>query len=188
MDDSDVMIARASLFSLLLGFCLWAPAPAIAAEAEAKAVAPEVLAFEQFIQSASPLCLSQPSRVCVDAGWAFADRDGDDRVTLAELHAVRGALIDWTDWRGDSLRPGERTAITLGVWMADSAGLENLMASFNVSGDGRLTKEELLADVRLDQRPLGQVLLDPGAVDREAVARRIGPYSPVLEGLLRPAE
>jgi len=28
--------------------------------------------------------------------------------------------------------------------------------------------------VRLDQRPLGQVLLDPAAVDRAAVARRLG--------------
>ncbi len=180
------MIPRAGLLALLLGLSLWTGPSALAAEGTT--LAREVLAFEHFIRRASPICLRQPSQACVDAGWAFADRDGDDRVTLAELHAVRSALIYWTDWRRDSLRASDQTAITLGVWLVDSIGIENLMASFNTSGDGLLTKQELLADVRLDERPLGDVLLDPAAVDRQAVADRVGPYSPVLEGLLRPVE
>jgi hypothetical protein len=41
-----------------------------------------------------------------------------------------------------------------------------------------------LTDVRLDSRPLGQVLTDPKAVDRQAVAKRLGALSPVVDGMV----
>ena len=47
-----------------------------------------------------------------------------------------------------------------------------------------MSRKELLADVTLDERPLGEVLLDDKAVDRAAVAQRLGSLSPMLEGLL----
>ncbi len=177
---------RQVVVSLLLSLALLASERALAAEA--RTVAPEVVQFEQFIREASPLCLRRPAAECIDAGWSYADRDGDDRISLDELLRVRSTLLDWTEWRDDSLHSGERAAIVFGVWMVDNVGLENLMASYNASGDGRLTREELLADVRLDSRPLGAVLLDPESVDRAAVARRLGPYSAMLEGLLQPAD
>jgi hypothetical protein len=46
-----------------------------------------------------------------------------------------------------------------------------------------LTKEEVLADVRLDQRPLPQVLSDPKAVDWEKLAGRAGSAAPLLRRL-----
>ncbi len=180
------MKLRQVLISSVIGLGLLASERALAAEA--RTVAPEVVRFEQFIREAAPLCLRRPAIDCIDAGWAYADRDGDDRVSLDELLRVRGTLLDWTEWRDDSLHTGERAAIVFGVWLVDNVGLENLMASYNASGDGRLSREELLTDVRLDSRPLGEVLLDPEAVDRAAVARRLGPYSPMLEGLLQPAD
>ena len=38
--------------------------------------------------------------------------------------------------------------------------------------------------MRLDQRPLGEVLLDPAAVDHRAVARRLGIPPSMVENAL----
>ena len=163
----------------LLSLCL-AVAPAAAADDG------EILAFEHFIRESGPLCQSAPSHRCVGQGWRFADRNGDDRLAIAEIKAVRAALVDWAAWRGDSLRAAERLGISGGVWLVDAVGLDQLFASFDSDGDASLSLAELLADVTLDQRPLGAVLLDPAAVDRDAVSRRLGKFSPMLEALLKP--
>jgi hypothetical protein len=146
---------------------------------------PQVLAFEQFIRASAPVCERRPAADCVDAGWGFADTNGDGRLSLAELTEVRDALADWTGWRGDSLNKRERNSIVIGLWLVDSIGLERLLASYNRDADDKLSRDELLADVTLDERPLGEVLLDPQAVDRQAVAQRLGTLSPVLQGLLK---
>ena len=70
------------------------------------------------------------------------------------------------------------------VVVIDAVGLDKLVASYDADGDGKLSKKELLTDVRLDGRPLGQVLLDPKAVDRQAVAKRLGALSPVVDGMM----
>ena len=74
----------------------------------------------------------------------------------------------------DDLTEPERSGIALGFLIVDSIGLERLHAIYDTDQDGLVSRSELLADVRLDQRPLGQVLLDPAAVDHRAVARRLG--------------
>ena len=96
-----------------------------------------------------------------------------------------GASRSWFAWRQASLTKRERSALALGLFVADSVGLENLLAGFDADGDGQLTRAELLADVRLDQRPLGEILSDPTAVDRDAVARRLGAAAPFLGALLQ---
>ena len=159
-----------------------------AAESLPAAASPAVLAFEQFIRASSPVCERRPAADCVDAGWGFADANRDGRLSLTELTEVRDTLIAWTDWRGESLRRQERAAIAVGVLLADSIGLENLIASYNRDADGTLSRAELLADVTLDERPLGEVLLDPEAVDRAAMAQRLGSFSPMIEGLLKAPE
>ncbi len=155
------------------------------AAAQGQASSSAVLAFEQFVRASSPVCLKQPAAHCVDAGWGFADRNRDSRLSLAELRAVRNAVQDWMGWRGKTLSAQERLAILLGLWIVDAVGLETLMARFDADGDGFVDRAELLADVRLDERPLGQVLLDAKAVDRKAVARRLGSLGPVFEGFFR---
>ena len=99
---------------------------------------------------------------------------------------VRADLLQWTEWRGQSLTGSERLGISTGVWIVDSVGLPNLFAGFDEDGDGGLSQAELLADVRLDERPIGKVLLDPEAVDRKALAGRLGKLSPMLDALLKP--
>ncbi len=154
------------------------------AQTAAVPASPQVLAFEQFIRASAPVCERRPAADCVDAGWGFADTDGDGRLSVAELTAVRDALAAWSGWRGDSLNKRERTSIAIGLWLVDSIGLDRLVASYSQDADDSLSRDELLADVTLDERPLGEVLLDAQAVDRQAVAQRLGALSPVLEGLL----
>ena len=144
------------------------------------------VAFEHFIRRSGPLCLSSPSTDCFARGWRFADRNGDGALALDELTEIRSELLQWTEWRGESLRGGERLGISTGIWIVDSVGLPTLFAGFDSDGSGGLSQEELLADVRLDERPLAQVLLDPAAVDRKAIAGRLGKLSPMLDALLKP--
>lgn len=143
-----------------------------------------ILAFDDFVKGHRDLCERQAAANCVDAGWRFADSDRDGRLSLDEVTAVRGALVNWTNWRGESLNKAEQGAIALGVWLVDSVGLAKLFDSYDSNGDAALTRDEILADVALDERPLGEVLLDEQAVDREAVAQRLGALSPMLKGIL----
>jgi len=162
-------------------------AMAVGAGEAADRMAPSaaVAGFDRFVTESTPVCLQQPASRCVDAGWRYADTDRDRGLTLGELRAVRDTLAEWTQWRGDGVTRGERMAIGLGLWIVDSVGLEALMKGYDGNGDGRLSRDELLTDVRLDDRPLGKILLDPSAVDRAAVAKRLGSLAPVLDGYLR---
>lgn len=182
------MIRTAALALLALTFAVPAsvvsvraapPAPPITAETPPTAA---VGRFDRFVASSGPTCQREASGRCVDLGLAFADRDGDGRLSVDELDVVRRELKAWLAWKGPKLTPAERTGASLGVWLVDTAGLPALFDSFDANGDGRVTRGELLADVRLDHRPLGDVLLDPEAVDRSAVAGRVGKLAPFLQG------
>lgn len=171
----------------MVAACL-AAAPAAAqqqgATAEAGGAPPTaaVARFDRFIASSGPICQNQASGRCVDLGLAFADRDGDGRLSLDELDVVRRDLKAWLAWKGPKLTAAERTGASLGLWLVETAGLPALFESFDANSDGHVTRRELLADVRLDHRPLGDVLLDPEAVDRSAVASRVGKLAPFLQG------
>jgi len=155
-----------------------------AAVAEPAPPSPAVLAFDRFMVASSPVCSFEPSRRCVDMGWRFADADHDGTLSLAEIKSVRAALQDWMAWKGDAIPPKNRTGVTLGLIVFDMIGAEKLFATLNTSHTGRLTKAELLADVRLDDRPLGAVLQDPKSVDREDLAKKLGGAAPVVNGMI----
>jgi hypothetical protein len=144
---------------------------ALAAAAPAEPL-PEALAFDRFVTASSPICLHQPARRCVDSGFSFADRNRDGRLSLAEVQAVRADLDRWLAWRGPKLQPRERGAVMFGATLVDAAGLDRLFDSYDSNRDGAVSKPELLADVRLDERPLGEV-------------RRLGALAPAVEGMLR---
>jgi hypothetical protein len=143
----------------------------------------DVLGFDRFVAASGPVCLHLPAAACVETGWAFADRDEDQRLSLVEVEKVRDELRAWTQWRADELHPTERSLLALGFVVVDGLGLERLHAVFDQDGDGLVDRAELLADVRLDERPLGEVLLDREAVDRAAIAARLGLPPMVLERL-----
>jgi hypothetical protein len=142
-----------------------------------------VLAVDRFVAASTPVCLYRPAAACVEAGWAFADRDADQGLSVLELEEVRNELRAWAQWRAEDLHPTERSLLALGFLVVEGVGVERLHGLYDQDGDGIVDREELLADVRLDERPLGEVLLDREAVDRAAIAARLGVPPALLERL-----
>ena len=164
------------------GLC---PALVVLGLAGAAHAAPEppIVAFDRFVSESNPVCQSRRAAECVARAWDFADADGDGGLSLGELQAVRADLEVWAIWRQAQLAERERSGIAFGLWLVDSIGLDYLHAAYDADGDGLISRSELLADVRLDERPIGAVLLDPGAVDHAAIARRLGLPPSILERL-----
>ena len=131
-------------------------------------------AFDRFMRASRSICQQRPAEECVATAWRFADADGDQGLSVAELTAVRKGLEDWVLRHQDELSQAERSSLVFGLLLVDSIGIERLHALYDADHDGLISRSELLADVHLDRRPLGQVLLDPAAVDRPAIARRLG--------------
>ncbi|MGP1395372.1 MAG: hypothetical protein ACTS3R_07660 [Inquilinaceae bacterium] len=166
------MIRLSSLIAIL-SLALSAQAHAQSAEASGAALA-------EFLRTAAPVCETQPAAQCVDLGWAYADADSDTYLSEGELVSLEASVIDFVTQRSASLTPEERGSVALGLMMVQRLGLDRLIAGFDGNSDSRVDRQELLADVRLDQRPLGEVLLDPAAVDRQALAARLGELGPLV--------
>ncbi|MGD9535556.1 MAG: hypothetical protein AB7P52_03940 [Alphaproteobacteria bacterium] len=169
---------RALPFIALL---LWAPAVA----AQQPSPEADADAFQSFIEEARPVCEAKPAKACVDTGYRFAASSPGQGLTLADVHNLRRSLGAWYERHGPQLRPREQGSVELGMLLADGMGMERLHAAFDGDRDGMVTQEELLADVKLDSRPLGEVLKDPAATDRAGLARRLGLPPVLLEGLFR---
>ena len=167
---------RTIAWSLSLFAAALAGPPRAAAE-------PPIVAFDRFVTESNPVCQFRRATDCVDLAWRFADADHDAGLSLDELAALRADLEVWAIWRQAELAPQERSGIALGLWVVDSVGLEYLHAAYDADSDGLISRSELLADVRLDERPIGTVLLDPAAVDHAAIARRLGLPPTILERL-----
>jgi hypothetical protein len=158
--------------------CLAGPA-LVAGETPAQAIA----AFDRFLAAAGPVCERDAAARCVDGAWAFADRNRDQRLSLGELQGVRDGLGAWLKAKEQTIPLAQRRLIQLGLLLVDGIGLPYLIESYDANGDGTISRAELLTDVRLDARPLGQVLLDAQAVDWAALRQRLGPIAATLNGL-----
>ena len=73
----------------------------------------------------------------------------------------------------------------VGLLMADGIGMERLHKAFDTDRNGRVSQRELLTDVTLDQRSLGAILTDVKAVNRKALATRLGLPPRMIEELFR---
>ena len=153
-----------------------------AAAADRKPPTDTVRGLERFVHSTGSLCQKAPADACVDAGWRYADSNRDRGLSLAELRRVRRAVEAWLGWKGDAMVRRERATVLFGLFIVDAVGLDALFDDYDADRDGLVSREELLADVRLDERPLGKVLGDAEAVDRRAIARRLGKLAPLLDG------
>ncbi|SLN29617.1 hypothetical protein [Oceanibacterium hippocampi] len=154
--------------------------PAIAAAA-ATANDPGTAEIDRFLAANREFCRTAPSGDCVDRGLAFADTDGDGAISLAETRRLRAFVGNWYAARSESLHRKDQATIGLSIWVADSLGLERVMQLFDSDGDGLVTRAELTADVKLDERPLPEVLADSEAFDRKAMERRLGPYAALFK-------
>jgi hypothetical protein len=136
--------------------------------------------LEQFIREASPTCRDEPAQRCVDLAWRLADSDADGNWSNQELDRVRAMFPGWMTSHRKDLNARELTVLTSALALIDMVGFKALMVGFDEDRDGLVSQGELLADVRLDRRPLAQVLADPEAVDRESFARRFGAFAPIV--------
>ncbi|MGH6897909.1 MAG: hypothetical protein ACREJ5_15415 [Geminicoccaceae bacterium] len=150
---------------------------------QAAAPEPPIVAFDRFVAESNPVCQFGRAADCVDRAWRFADADGNEGLSVAELQAIRTDVEVWAIWRQADLAAHERSGIAMGLWLIDAVGLDYLHAAYDADGDGLISRTELLADVRLDERPIGAVLLDPAAVDHAAIGRRLGLPPSVLDRL-----
>jgi hypothetical protein len=170
--------------ALWSGALSWGPLTVLAASPAATAAPePPIVAFDRFIGESDSVCRSGRAADCVDRAWRFADADGDHGLSLEELRAIRTDVEVWAIWRQADLAAPERSGIAMGLWLVDAVGLDYLHAALDADHDGLISRSELLADVRLDERPIGAVLLDPQAVDRAAIGRRLGLPPSVLDRL-----
>jgi hypothetical protein len=154
-----------------------------AASVQAATPEPPIVAFDRFVSESNPVCQSQGAAQCVDLAWRFADANDDGGLSLDELGRLRADLEVWAIWRQADLADVERTGIAFGLWLVDSIGLQYLHSAYDTDGNGLVSRSELLADVHLDERPIGVVLLDPAAVDHAGIARRLGLPPNILERL-----
>ena len=158
----------------------------ILAGAAARAEEPpthQIAGFERFFQEAQPTCSFDSSHKCVDLCFAYADRDGDARLSVDELTLLRADFGSWAQWKSPEMTKRERTSVAIGAYAMQAIGEKNFVAAYDSDGDGALTREELLADVTLDERPLGQVLQDPDAVDWASLQQRMCAAAPFLGAL-----
>ena len=138
---------------------------------------------DQLISGVGPVCMRAPARQCVDLGFAYADRNRDQRLSLPETRAVHDEVNAWARDNAPKLPPVERQRLVTGLLVIQTVGPDALFESYDTNRDGALTKEEALADIRLDQRPLPQVLSDPNAVDWRRLTDRAGMAAPLLKRL-----
>jgi hypothetical protein len=141
--------------------------------------------LQTFIDEAGTPCQTEPAKTCVDLGWRFAVSNPRDGMTLADLQRLRTRLGAWLAVNSSLLPPRARQSFSLGLMLADGMGMERLHSAFDTNHDGKVSQAELLTDVKLDQRPLGQVLADPNAVDRPKLAQRLGLPPALTDGLFR---
>ncbi|MGE5538872.1 MAG: hypothetical protein ACM30I_09655 [Gemmatimonas sp.] len=154
------------------------PAPSAQQLAEARVL-------QTFIDESAVPCQTRPAKECVDLGWRYAAAKPRDGLTVDDLQKLRTQLGSWFEVNKALLPARTRASFALGLMLADGMGMERLHAGFDTNHDGKVSQQELLADVKMDNRPLGQVLADPAAVDRAGVARRLGLPPALTDGLFR---
>lgn len=151
--------------------------------AGAQEVSADARLVQEFIDGAREPCQTQPAQVCVDIGYWFAASDPSLGISLDDLVLLRQRMGSWFEAYQPGLRPQARTAFGMGFLLADGMTMQKLHAAFDTDRDGYVSQAELLADVTLDERPLGEVLSDPAAVDRVGLANRLGLPPALIEGL-----
>lgn len=155
----------------------------VAATATAQEIPADARLVQEFIDGAREPCKTQPAQVCVDIGYWFAASDPSLGLSLDDVVLLRQRLGSWFQAYQPGIDPQARTAFGMGFMLADGMTMQKLHGAFDSDRDGYVSQAELLADVTLDERPLGQVLSDPAAVDRAGLASRLGLPPALLEGL-----
>lgn len=147
--------------------------------------APEEAAarFDRLARELVSLCVHAAATRCFETAFGAADADGDDRLAVAEIDALRRDANAWFLARREELSVREQTVIALSLASLNAAGVERVVEAYDDDGDGALDRDEVTADVRLDDRPLPDLVRDRDAVDWAAIRDRFG----AVAGAMLPA-
>lgn len=140
--------------------------------------------FDEFARTNAVYCAEAPSRQCFDRGFAFADRDGNGTVDLAEARRFHDGFRSWGLAHRAAMPAADQQALLGGLLAVQAVGVDAIFASYDADGDGRLTRGEAAADLRLDDRPMPVLLDDPRGVDWARVRARLGPAAVLLGDVL----
>lgn len=157
-----------------------AATPALAA---APAQTKPAASLDQFLQTGAPLCLKAPAVQCIDKAFTFVDTDRDGKLSLAEVEVAQAQVDRWASANAGRIPAADRQRLVLGLLVLRTVGVKPLFDGYDADHDGGLTRQELTADLRLDQRTLPEILSDPSAVDWNGLAARAGDAAPLLKGL-----
>ncbi len=159
---------------------LSAAAPAFAETGKSAARAAR---FSEYITQSASLCFAVPARQCIEHAFAFADRNGDDGLSPAELTDVDLDVRAWWETARQKLPGQVNLAIGLGLLTTQYAGHSYFVRAWDGDADGVVSMDELTADLTLDERPLPVLLQDDQAVDWVSVRGRLGRYGALLDRL-----
>ena len=126
------------------------------------------------------LCRSEPAGACVDWAWPHADLDDDRRLSLSESELLLKRVRTWALRHRADLVPEMRNGVFLGLMVVQTLGVERLITSYDNDGDGALSRGELLQDLKIDGRPLPDLIRDPDGFDRARFAKRLGAAAPLV--------
>lgn len=150
----------------------------------AAAPVPKPAELDRFVGAVGPLCLKAPARTCVDRGFVYADTDRSGTLSPAEVSRVHQQVEAWNRANAHELPVADRQRMSMGLTVVRTLGPDRVFASYDENGDGQLTKPEILADLKLDDRPLPVILGDPSSIDWGRAGARAGVPVDMLRGLL----
>ena len=159
----------------LFGFAL--PMSIIAITAVSHSASAETN-FPQLITGSGTkeLCQLKAAEDCIGHVWSRVDSDGDELLSVVEIDNFIAHVRRWNAFTDRSLT--DRAVVKLALAAYALAGTERLVAAYDNDADGMLSKDEGLADLYLDERPIAELLLDGNAFDAEALAARFGVLAP----------
>ncbi len=121
------------------------------------------------------LCSLRPAKKCVDHIWKVVDRNGDDLLSPEEIDDFASHVRRWYESSDREL--ADLTTARIAHLSFNVVGAKRIVRSYDMDGDGMLNMAEATADMtdfETEERPLAALLLDPDAMDHEALADRFG--------------
>jgi hypothetical protein len=151
---------------------------------QAVVAAPTPAAFDRFVRETGSACASSASRACFERIFRFADENRDGALDLAEAEVMRDQARQWVLAHSGELHPADKRGAVVTLLAIDYVGIDQLFASYDTDGDGLLTREEVTADITLDDRPVTALVRDPDAVNWDQLIGRLGSGAAVLKDVL----